>query len=154
MHDGSDFYKAAMRYDGFEILPVQKPEDWDMQVGTLQVCVVWICTSSPQIPIPQDENDRCKYDAIVAARRDILQPSIETIKKQCSCVPLIYDTVDLHFLREARDMLTHSSGMDWAFNMVNHTHVVTWIDDQPKATKKGSNNIIPRCGVLATCVTT
>ncbi len=38
-----------------------------------------------------------------------LQAAQEQIAKQCPGVPVIYDTVDLHFLREARDVITNQA---------------------------------------------
>ncbi len=35
-----------------------------------------------------------------------VQAAQQELAKQCPGVPTIYDTVDLHFLREARDIIT------------------------------------------------
>lgn len=52
------------------------------------------------------EHGQCMYDAIIIARRYVFAAAIPVVQAQCPGVPIIYDTVDLHFLRESRDTLT------------------------------------------------
>lgn len=49
---------------------------------------------------------RCLFDVIYVARRAVYLEAQRVLQKQCSGVPIVYDTVDLHFLREARDAIT------------------------------------------------
>lgn len=77
----------------------------------------------------QDEEGQCLYDVIVVARRDTLSASIKAIREKCPCTPLIYDTVDLHFVREARAVLSeNNTKLNWTFNSVNVTWLTNWID--------------------------
>jgi O-antigen biosynthesis protein len=50
------------------------------------------------------------YQAIVVGRRTIFMMFDEFLTKYCPKVPVVYDTVDVHFLREARQvMLRHQT---------------------------------------------
>ena len=55
---------------------------------------------------PLARNGRCDFDVILVARRDVYLAAEAVLSKHCPGVPRVYDTVDLHFLREARDVLT------------------------------------------------
>jgi hypothetical protein len=55
---------------------------------------------------PLARNDRCDFDVALVARRDVYLAAEGALAEHCAGVPIVYDTVDLHFLREARDVLT------------------------------------------------
>jgi hypothetical protein len=44
----------------------------------------------------------CPWKAIIVSRRDVFKKNANYIKQICPYVPVIFDTVDLHFLREQR----------------------------------------------------
>ncbi|WPT12213.1 Putative protein y4gI [Picochlorum sp. SENEW3] len=47
----------------------------------------------------------CPYKAIFIARPNTAEEVIKLVDRCCSGVPIVYDTVDLHFLRESRELL-------------------------------------------------
>ena len=47
----------------------------------------------------------CPYKAIFIARPNTAEDVIGMIDRCCAGVPIVYDTVDLHFLRESRELL-------------------------------------------------
>ena len=120
-------YEAALRALGVHLIPATPPADWRLQRG-----------------------GACMFDAILVARRFTFQTVRAAVDAQCPGTPLIYDTVDLHFLREARGALTHaqlypSSGDDggeggqeaaapppppavWDFGGVDAAATVAWLD--------------------------
>lgn len=44
----------------------------------------------------------CPWKAVIVSRRDVFKKNAKYLKQICPNVPLIFDTVDLHFLREQR----------------------------------------------------
>jgi hypothetical protein len=48
------------------------------------------------------ELEHCPWDFIIACRRGVMDRQINHIKRLCPNVPLIFDTVDVHFIREQR----------------------------------------------------
>mgnify|MGYP001106389710 FL=1 len=68
---------------GVHVFPVMAPEQWMLQY-----------------------NGRCMFDLIMVARRLVFEAAQGQIAAHCPEVPIIYDTVDVHFLREARDAIT------------------------------------------------
>jgi len=46
--------------------------------------------------------DMCPWKVIIACRRSVLDKQINHIKRLCPNVPVIFDTVDVHFIREKR----------------------------------------------------
>lgn len=54
--------------------------------------------------------DGCPYDVILVARRDMYLSVLGALERQCPGLPRLYDTVDLHYLREARDAITADAG--------------------------------------------
>ncbi len=68
---------------GVRLLPKMEPSQW-----------------------PVARNGRCDFDVILVARRDVYLAAEAVLSRHCPGVPRVYDTVDLHFLREARDVLT------------------------------------------------
>ncbi len=48
----------------------------------------------------------CLYDLFIVSRPDDFQQYISTIKLACPNALIIFDTVDVHFLREARNVLS------------------------------------------------
>lgn len=68
-----------------DVLPVSSPDSWEMS-----------------------EEGQCLYDVVVISRRYVFEASQPAIVRKCPQVPILYDTVDLHFLREARDILSLS----------------------------------------------
>jgi hypothetical protein len=69
-----------------DVLPVASPDTWQLT----------------------DAAGECAYDVIVISRRYVFEASQPTIVRRCPKVPVLYDTVDLHFLREALDILSES----------------------------------------------
>ena len=48
----------------------------------------------------------CPYELIIISRPDNCQDYMPLIRQTCPAAPVIYDTVDIHFLREARNVLS------------------------------------------------
>jgi len=71
----------------------------------------------------------CRYQAIVIARRYVFKGAYEMVKQSCPGVPVVYDTVDLHFLRESRDKITKTSPE----TDVSAANVLHWLDSSPEA---------------------
>jgi glycosyltransferase involved in cell wall biosynthesis len=44
----------------------------------------------------------CPYDLVIIARRDVFTERIADVKTLCPNVPIVFDTVDVHFIRELR----------------------------------------------------
>lgn len=44
----------------------------------------------------------CPFDVILISRRDAFKSAYPVLQNVCREVPIVFDTVDLHFLREAR----------------------------------------------------
>ena len=44
----------------------------------------------------------CPYDLLFIARRDVFERHLNDVRAVCSDVPIIFDTVDVHFIRELR----------------------------------------------------
>ena len=47
------------------------------------------------------------YDAVVLSRRDVMARHVRDVRKYCPAASVLFDTVDLHFLREAREAQLH-----------------------------------------------
>ncbi|MEW5319972.1 MAG: hypothetical protein WDW38_011081, partial [Sanguina aurantia] len=88
-------YVLATQFVGVDVLPAWTPDQW-----------------------LQSSKGACPYDALVVARRYVYENWRHQLLKACSGIPLIYDTVDLHFLRESRDHLTktHATNPDFSFD--------------------------------------
>lgn len=103
----SEYYEPLLRYYGVDVPRILPPSMWTLIDG----------------------NGNCKYDVIVVARRDMYLPALPYLKQDCPCQPLIYDTVDLHFLREARGALTKASAQNaWDFGSLTANKICTWLD--------------------------
>jgi hypothetical protein len=48
----------------------------------------------------------CPYELIILSRPDNCQDYMPLIRQACPAAPVIYDTVDIHFMREARNVLS------------------------------------------------
>ena len=46
----------------------------------------------------------CRYDAIVVARREVYDDVFERLQTVCAAAPKVFDTVDLHFMRENKEV--------------------------------------------------
>jgi hypothetical protein len=45
----------------------------------------------------------CRYDLIVVARREVYDDVFDKLQTVCSAAPKVFDTVDLHFMRENKE---------------------------------------------------
>ncbi len=77
-------YAQQLRFYGVDVQPVAPATSWDLQRA----------------------NRTCKYDVIFISRPAVYQEAWPLISKACPGVPLVYDTVDLHFLRKTRQQLS------------------------------------------------
>jgi hypothetical protein len=80
-------YGQQLRYYGIEVLPATMPSTWQLK----------------------DPLGECRYDLFIISRPDNYQWAWPTLNQACPDVPMVYDTVDLHFLREARVALMKST---------------------------------------------
>ena len=46
----------------------------------------------------------CRFDAIFVARKAVMESVLPLLKLACPSVPIIFDTVDVHFVRETRQV--------------------------------------------------
>ena len=47
---------------------------------------------------------KCDYDLVVASRRSVAKAWLPLLRAVCPEAPVVFDTVDLHFLREIREV--------------------------------------------------
>ena len=86
-------YAAALRYMGVEVVPLQRLTYHRVQ---------------QQGRGNGDESSSaggkrgCRYDVMLVARRECFDAVYEALQHSCTSVPRIFDTVDLHFMREAK----------------------------------------------------
>ena len=78
--DRSVKYEQHLRYYGVEVLPATMPSAWSLR----------------------DAAGECRFDLFIVSRPDNYRWAWPTLNQACPDVPMVYDTVDLHFLREAR----------------------------------------------------
>jgi hypothetical protein len=98
-HAASDRkYGQQLRYYGVEVLPISMPSTWQLR----------------------DENGECLYDVFIISRPDNYRWAWPALSQACPGVPMIYDTVDLHFLREARVALMKGKGRHTALSCTVH----------------------------------
>lgn len=109
-------YVTQLRLMGVHVFPVMPPEQWMLQY-----------------------NGKCMFDVIMVARRLVFEAAQGQLGQHCPGVPMIYDTVDLHFLRESRQAITammEEQGPAWDFQGITTQKVIEWLDQQtPEAEK-------------------
>ena len=76
----------------------------------------------------RQQDGKCFYQVFIVARRPVFALSLAALQRQCPGTPIIYDTVDLHFLREARAIT--SQRHSWDFEQTNATNVIEWLEKQ------------------------
>jgi GT2 family glycosyltransferase len=101
-------YVVLSQYYGVRVLSPLPPSAWILQ-----------------------QDGHCMYDVIVIARRYVFARSLAVVQAQCPDVPIIYDTVDLHFLRESRDYLSRSGQAD-----LSAAAVMQWLKNVPAAAQE------------------
>ncbi len=77
-------YTQHLRFHGVRVLPLLEPG----------------------APVAVEHAGRCFYDGFVISRPDGFEQFGASIKAACPSAPLLFDTVDVHFLREARAALS------------------------------------------------
>jgi hypothetical protein len=77
-------YSQQLRFHGVRVLPLL----------------------GPGAQVVAERGGRCLYDGFVIARPDGFEQLAAGIRASCPSAPLLYDTVDVHFLREARAALS------------------------------------------------
>lgn len=95
-------YESEARWRGIHILPIRE---------------------GPSIVFQR--NQRCVYDVILVARFYIYDRVHQHIQAACPGVPVIFDTVDVHFLRETRVAMTGSKR--WNFASTDVKGVREWL---------------------------
>lgn len=102
---GSDDYEggAALRAAGVAVLPARPPSSWRFR----------------------QPDGFCFFDAFVVARREVFASVHTIVRAQCPSTPLVYDTVDLHYLREARIAL--AAARPWDFDATSPEEVEAWL---------------------------
>lgn len=76
-------YTQLLRFYGIHVLPARTPSQLVLQF----------------------DDGSCWYHGFIISRPDNYKEYSPVIKAACPRAPVIYDTVDVHFLREARAML-------------------------------------------------
>lgn len=111
---------AELRRLGVQVFPLEPVSDWKFT----------------------DSKGVCLYDVAIVSRRDVFKNSLRALKAQCPDIPVVFDTVDIHFLREARLALTASSpdslqaSRSWDFTRTSLRYVTEWIDRAREAEAK------------------
>lgn len=106
VRNDSPFYGSQPRFDGVNVLPVRQMRAWKLS-----------------------QDGKCAYDAAIVCRRDVTIHTLLNIKLACPRMPIIYDTVDIHFLREARLALTKDlADATWDFSRMSVQGIVRWLD--------------------------
>lgn len=44
----------------------------------------------------------CRFDVIFVARKSTMESVLPLLRSACPSVPIVFDTVDVHFVREVR----------------------------------------------------
>ncbi|MEW5307525.1 MAG: hypothetical protein WDW36_009914 [Sanguina aurantia] len=104
-------YMLATQWAGVDVLPAWAPERW-----------------------AESMHGGCPFDLVVVARRAVYQKWATQLESLCKHVPWIYDTVDVHFLREARDQLSSSESIHaagFSFATLSVASVVAHLDALP-----------------------
>jgi glycosyltransferase involved in cell wall biosynthesis len=102
-----DKYRAQLEAIGVEVLPSGYSDTWTVEAG----------------------GRRQEYAIIVIARRFPFEYSQAKVKSTWPNAKLVYDTVDLHFLREARVKMTDAMTLDGTTDLDAHTStskVIQW----------------------------
>jgi hypothetical protein len=55
--------------------------------------------------------EQCTYDLIVLSRLDNCREYTPIVREACPATPVIYDTVDIHFLRETRNIISQGKNI-------------------------------------------
>lgn len=87
-----ELYSSWARAAGVQVLPVGPPAAWQLGWAELPPGGAAAARVSPT----------CKYDLIVVARYYVYHLARRALQRACPGVPVVFDTVDVHFLREAR----------------------------------------------------
>ncbi len=81
-----EMYGAQLQFHGVQVLPATSPEKLVLK-QTLKA-------------------DKCMYDGFIISRPDVFEAYSPGIRAACPGAALVYDTVDVHFLREARAIMS------------------------------------------------
>ncbi|MEW5301839.1 MAG: hypothetical protein WDW36_004673 [Sanguina aurantia] len=100
-------YKLQAQFYGVDVLPAWSTAAWR-----------------------ESTQGRCQYDAIVIARRYIYEALGQEVLGTCSRIPFIYDTVDIHFLRETRISL--SQAPDFTHESLRVSNIIRHLDSLPR----------------------
>jgi hypothetical protein len=76
-------YTTQLRHMGVQVFPSMGPEWWQLS-----------------------RDGKCIYHVIMVARVEIFELVKPTLDQHCKGVPIVFDTVYLHFLQQARDAMT------------------------------------------------
>lgn len=108
----SPVYIAGLRFLGVQVPRARPAGDWRLST-----------------------NGECLHDAFIISRRDVALQTLLKVQLFCPGVPVIYDTVDIHFLREARVIMNDGyAAKPWDFERVSVPHVEKWIQSaHPRA---------------------
>ncbi|KAI9018355.1 hypothetical protein DFJ74DRAFT_676909 [Hyaloraphidium curvatum] len=85
-------YMLPLVADGVNVLPPGSVKDVSKRAS--------FKGSQPETMV--NEERRCPWKIIWIARRGVFRQHIDTVRKLCPGTPIVYDTIDLHFLRERR----------------------------------------------------
>jgi len=102
-------YLVAARALGVDVLPLLPPDQWRLRGAAAAAFgprggggASSSSSSSSLTPF----SSACLYDAIVVARFYVYERAAAALRSGCPGTPLVFDTVDVHFLREARMALS------------------------------------------------
>ncbi|KAI8475437.1 MAG: hypothetical protein J3K34DRAFT_382705 [Monoraphidium minutum] len=119
-------YEMAARFAGINVLPRRStPEELDLRRPGGQ--------------------PGCYYDVILVARSYVYTKFADAIQKACHGVPVIFDTVDVGFLREARMAMTGSER--WRFTDL--PSVTAWLRNASQLAAAGGAPSPQAAGALA-----
>jgi hypothetical protein len=90
-------YSQQLRFHGVRVLPPTQADQMVLKGGATASAAAGSATAS---------GGGCLYDGYILSRPDVFQAYAPAIRSACPSAPLVYDTVDVHFLREARAALS------------------------------------------------
>jgi GT2 family glycosyltransferase/glycosyltransferase involved in cell wall biosynthesis len=103
-------YMVAARNLGVDVLPLLPADQWKLRAdGGAAAAAARAAASGGSAAAAassSSSSNACLYDVIVVARFYVYERAAAALRAACPGTPVVFDTVDVHFLREARMALS------------------------------------------------
>jgi GT2 family glycosyltransferase/glycosyltransferase involved in cell wall biosynthesis len=101
-------YMVAARNLGVDVLPLLPADQWRLRAdgGAAAAAARAAAGAQGAASSPPPSSSPCLYDVIVVARFYVYERAAAALRAACPGTPVVFDTVDVHFLREARMALS------------------------------------------------